>query len=129
MLAFTINSSRIQSPPIPNVITEATESGSSNISSLVDWHHEWWWICHNSSSCEQFKVLNFTWKPLIEQNLFVSMQHKFYANLFTKLVVAFKFFILSKNITAQELEELSLLNTITVLYTRYKQKFWIWKRK
>ena len=51
------------------------------------------------------------------------MQHKFYANLFTKLVVAFKFFILSKNNTAQELEELSLLNTITVLYTRYKQKF------
>ena len=34
MLALTISSSRIQSPSIPNVITEATESGSSNISSL-----------------------------------------------------------------------------------------------
>ena len=34
MLASTISSSRIQSPSIPNVITEAIESGSSNISSL-----------------------------------------------------------------------------------------------
>ena len=35
MLALTISSSTMQSPPIPNVITEATESGSSNISSLL----------------------------------------------------------------------------------------------
>ena len=34
MLALTISPSRMQSPSIPNVITEATESGSSNISSL-----------------------------------------------------------------------------------------------
>ena len=34
MLALTISSSRMQSPSIPNVITEATRSGSSNNSSL-----------------------------------------------------------------------------------------------
>ena len=34
MLALTISSSRMQSPSIPNVITEATDSGSSNMSSL-----------------------------------------------------------------------------------------------
>ena len=33
VLALTISSSRMQSPSIPNVITEATESGSSNNSS------------------------------------------------------------------------------------------------
>ena len=34
MLALSVSSSRIQSSSIPNVITEATESGSSNMSSL-----------------------------------------------------------------------------------------------
>ena len=34
ILALTISSSRMQSPSIPNVITEAIESGSSNVSSL-----------------------------------------------------------------------------------------------
>ena len=34
MLALNISSSRMQSPSIPNVITEATDSGSSNMSSL-----------------------------------------------------------------------------------------------
>ena len=34
ILALIISSSRIQSPPKPNVITEAIKSGSSNISSL-----------------------------------------------------------------------------------------------
>ena len=34
MLALNISSSRMQSPSIPNVITEATDSGSSNMSLL-----------------------------------------------------------------------------------------------
>ena len=34
MLALNISSSRMQSPSIPDVITEATDSGSSNMSSL-----------------------------------------------------------------------------------------------
>ena len=34
MLALNISSSRMQSSSIPNVITEATESGSSNMTSL-----------------------------------------------------------------------------------------------
>ena len=34
MLALNISSSRMHSPSIPNVITEATDSGSSNMSSL-----------------------------------------------------------------------------------------------
>ena len=45
------------------------------------------------------------------------MQQEFYANLFMKTVAALKFLMLSNNSTAQELEELSLLNTTAVLYT------------
>ena len=34
MLALNVSTSRMQSPSIPNVITEATDSGSSNMSLL-----------------------------------------------------------------------------------------------